>query len=338
MKNTHHRPIFSVVMPMYNVEKYVEQAIDSVLSQSYPDFELICVNDGCTDRTVDIVKEFDDARISLVSQDNMGLSAARNTGINNSKGKFVALLDSDDYWHPDKLLNHLLHLKKAPGVGVSYSASVFIDEDGEELGVSQNPKLKNVSSVDVFCRNPVGNGSAAVIRREVFDQVSEVSTLSGSERTCYFDESMRQSEDIDFWVRVALLTSWRFEGIRSGLTYYRVNTSGLSANLSNQYNAWKYSVNKNRNLNTDFFESWFSLASAYQKRYLARRAIQSRNSVCAIKLIFSGLLEDPRMLWHEPARTGVSLLCAFLSCLPEVCYNPIEKFGMFLNSKRLKII
>ena len=318
------KPVFSVVMPMYNVEKYIAKAIHSVLVQRYSNFELICVDDGCTDRSVEIVKQFDDPRIRIVQQKNRGLAAARNTGINQCRGLYIAFLDSDDLWHPEKLLRHFEHFRSNPNIGVSYSASEFINEAGEKMGIGQYPKLNNVTPVDIFCRNPIGNGSAAVFRHSVLLKVSQCQ----GDRVTYFDESMRQSEDVEFWLRVALTTPWQFAGLAQPLTLYRVNSSGLSANLERQLEAWEYAVKKNNTLNSVFFEQWYPLALAYQKRYLARRAVQSRNGKTAVKLIHSALKSDLRILWQEPKRTLITYLCSFLVLLPQAMYAPLEKMAM----------
>ncbi|WP_075187223.1 glycosyltransferase family 2 protein [Teredinibacter haidensis] len=325
------KPIFSVVMPLYNVEKYVATAIDSVLSQTYTQFELLCVDDGCTDSTLDIVNSYQDTRIKVVHQQNMGLAAARNTGINHAGGVYIALLDSDDAWAPNKLHRHLRHFRDNPRLGISYSASRFIDEEGNDMGIGQYPKLKDISAADIFCRNPIGNGSAAVIRHSVLTQISEIREHDGHYRTVYFDEAFRQSEDVEFWLRTALKTAWQFGGIGEALTLYRVNSGGLSANLDKQFEAWNKSVLKNQHLNPAFFKQWYSLAEAYQKRYLARRAIQSRNSIKALSLSFSALLSNWRIVKFEPARTLVTLGCSFLTLLPKAWYSAMETAAMTVS-------
>lgn len=321
-------PIFSVVIPVFNVEDYIRDCIESVLHQKFTSFEVVCVDDGSQDRSIDIVREFDDPRIRIIHQANRGLAGARNSGINASKGIFIAMLDADDAWHPDKLALHFRHLQKNPQVGVSYSASLFIDEVGKFLGIGQKPRLKDIDAVEILCRNPVGNGSAAVIRKSLLLEMGRTRESDDGIYSEYFDESMRQSEDVDFWIRVALKSRMRFEGIPETLTYYRVNASGLSANLRNQYQTWRYSAEKNRQLNEAFYEEWFSLASAYQKRYLARRAIQNGNSKDAITLIHSALAEDYRILVSEPLRTLVTLGCAWLSLLPSPVFSYLLNAGM----------
>ena len=335
MSYAYAKPVFSVVVPIYNVEKYVEECIQSVLDQTYSNFEIICVDDGSPDLSISLVQQFNDPRIRIVRQKNRGLAAARNTGINASRGLYIALLDSDDFWHPSKLAQHFKHLNSNPKLGVSYSASLFVDDHSKPLGLGQFPQLNNVTAADIFCRNPVGNGSAAVLRKSMLLNVARPAQGKGNQhRIEYFDETMRQSEDVEFWLRLALTTSYSFEGLGQPLTYYRVNASGLSANLDKQYQAWLYSVNRNRALNPEFYEKWFPLACAFQKLYLARRAIKSGQGSTALKLVHEALLRDVRILWREPAKTMITYGAAYLSLLPKNWFERIFHLGtQFLGQR-----
>lgn len=321
-------PVVSVVIPMYNVAKYIATSLQSVLQQTWQHFEVICVDDGGSDNTLDIVSTFDDPRIRVVSQRNRGLAGARNTGIAEARGHYVALLDADDYWAPDKLEQHVLHLNRNEKVGISYSASWFVDEDGQSMGIGQFPKLKDVDAKHIFCRNPIGNGSAPVIRRELLEEI-KISRWDGSQlRYFWFDERLRQSEDIEFWLRVALNTSWTFEGLAEPLTFYRVNAGGLSANLQKQFASWQFAVQQNTQGHEDFMQQWQSLAEAYQYRYLARRAVQSGNAKEAIRLSFKAISTDYRVVVEEPQRTFLTCGCALLSVLPQSFYSKLESWFM----------
>ena len=109
--------------------------------------------------------------------------------------------------------------------------------------------------------------------------------------------------------------------------------SGLSANLEKQYDAWLYSVEQQAKIDNIFVERWFSLASAYQKRYLARRAVQARNPKAALKLITQALITNPRILIEEPSRTLVTLVCSLFCMLPEGIYKSIENIGIRAQQK-----
>jgi glycosyltransferase involved in cell wall biosynthesis len=110
--------MFSIVIPLYNKEKYIKRAITSVLDQTIQDFEIIVVNDGSTDNSTNIVKSITDNRIKLINQENQGVSVARNTGIENTKNEYIAFLDADDKWEPYFLeeIRKLIEINKSAGL------------------------------------------------------------------------------------------------------------------------------------------------------------------------------------------------------------------------------
>ncbi|MDX2098790.1 MAG: glycosyltransferase family 2 protein, partial [Leptolyngbyaceae cyanobacterium bins.59] len=114
-------PKVSVVLPVYNVQSYIQQTVTSVLNQTYSDFELLIVDDGSTDRSIEFCRQCTDPRLRILSQQNRGLAGARNTGIRHATGEYIALLDGDDLWHPEKLERHVQHLDRTPRVGISFS-------------------------------------------------------------------------------------------------------------------------------------------------------------------------------------------------------------------------
>ena len=321
-------PIVSVVIPMFNVGQYIDQCIQSVLAQTFKNFEIICVDDGCTDDTLYKIARFSDPRIKLIQQSNRGLSGARNTGIIASRGMYVALLDAKGFWAKEKLALHINHLNTHPNVGVSYCPSLFVNEQGKLMGIGQYPKLIDISEKDIFCRNPVGNCSAPVIRRRLLKEVAFMSLKTG--RKCIFDEDLRQSEDIELWLRIALMGNWKFEGINTPLTFYRVNEGDLSANLSKQYSYWCLAMKNNQKSHPRFFKRYLPLARAYQLRYLARRAIRCGDAWQAIKLVHQALLAQPKIVIEEPASTFVTYGCALLSVLPHRLYRILENTAMRL--------
>jgi len=296
-------PLVSVIMPVYNVEKYVAKSIISVIKQTFIDFELIIVIDGSTDFSEQICRMFFDSRIRIVVQKNRGLAGARNTGIRESKGRYLAFIDSDDLWHPDKLSEHVTHLNNAPDVGISYCMSELIDDNDTSLGVIQSPKLYQISFEDVLCRNPIGNGSAPVIKRAVFEHIEFERYHKGVKEPCYFDESFRQSEDIECWLRMICSSTYKFEGIPKVLTLYRANSGGLSANLKQQYKSWNRVINKISKIAPKRMFAWESKARAYQLRYLARRAINNNNPSSARKLMTDSLQSDFSILVEEPVKS-----------------------------------
>ncbi|MFM6290641.1 MAG: glycosyltransferase family 2 protein [Microcystaceae cyanobacterium] len=330
-------PTISVVIPVYNVERYIRETLDSVFAQTLQDFEIIIVDDESPDRSIEICQSYQDPRIRIVHQKNRGLAGARNTGIRNSCGKYIALLDSDDLWLPEKLEYHLKHLESNPEVGVSFCRSAFIDDNSKPLDIYQMPKLTGIDAVHIFCRNPISNGSVPVFRREVLEAIKFEDNLQGQPEDNYFDEHFHQSEDIECWMRIALQTQWQIEGIPEALTLYRVNSTGLSAHVEAQLASWEMMVEKTRTYAPEFVSQWESLARAYQYRYLARRAIRNRDGQTAVQLINKSLQQNWHILTEETPRTLITITAAYIIYLiPQKLYLYLEKIAIQLISKSQK--
>jgi glycosyltransferase involved in cell wall biosynthesis len=317
---TQHTPTVSVIMPVYNVEAYVAASIKSVLDQTFRDFELIIVDDGGTDRSMTICRSFDDTRIRIISQLNRGLAGARNTGIAVARGRFIALLDSDDLFAPEKLALHVAHLDSSPDVGVSFSGAELISQTGQRLGVQQLPKLGRLTPKDVFCGRAILNGSIPVFRREMLEEGALPG--DGSDRHWYFDESLRRSEDVECWTRLALTSKFRFEALPGTLTLYRVNAGGLSADVVRQLDSWDQVCASIARLAPDFVAAHGKEARGRELRYLARRCVQMRDRGLGLTLALEAISHAPRLLWIEPAKTTSTLLsCLALRLLPQAAFN-----------------
>jgi glycosyltransferase involved in cell wall biosynthesis len=312
-------------MPVYQVEKFVAYSIKSVLDQSFTDFELIIVDDGGTDQSMDIVRSFTDPRIRIISQKNRGLAGARNTGIAASFGEFVALIDSDDLMRPEKLASHVTHLRARPEVGISYAGAYLIDETNARIGIRQQPKLGYVTAANVFCGQVIQNGSIPVFRRETLEEASF--TLPGDNRKYYFDERLRRSEDVEFWTRVALTTPWEFAGLPGALTEYRINNSGLSADVVRQLESWDQVRDSVAAYAPDFVARFGSTARARELRYLARRCFQMRDRGMGLPMAIQSIRTSPVLMVLEPFKTLTTLVaCTLLRVLPERQFAALLQF------------
>lgn len=331
--------LVSVVMPVYNVEAFVAEAIESVLAQSLPGFELLIINDCSPDHSLRICQQYNDPRIRIINHaSNRGLAGARNTGVEQAAGEFIAFIDSDDVWHPDKLLQHVEHLKQNPQLGLSFSRSEFMLADGSKTGYHQMPKLLDISPSEILCRNPVGNGSAPVVRRAVFVQIAYTDNLHIKSETFYFDARLRQSEDIECWLRIALKTEWKIEGLAQALTYYRLNEGGLSSSLFKQYESWESVIQSTRQYAPAFIAQVEKRARAFQLRYLARQAIRLRDGKMAVYFLHRALRTDAGILKQEPARTFATMTAAYLmSVMPRALYLGLETVGSGLVSRLQKL-
>lgn len=309
-------PKVSVIIPLYQSERYICETIRTVQAQTFTDFEIIVVDDGSSDRGPALAKGMGEPRLRVVHQENRGLAGARNGGIAHAQGEYFAFLDADDHWSPEKLQRHVDQLDSDPAIGVSFSASALMDDDAKDIGLVQRPIGTTFDVISVFCRNPVGNGSAPVIRRTTLEEIGFYD--EGLGRRCWFDESFRQSEDIECWTRIAATTDWKFGYVDAPLTRYRVNHQGLSANVDAQLATWRRFRRKVALYAPTVEERAGNIAEAYQLRYLARRAIRSSKFRQGLELVMAALKLEPRIILAEPMRTLSTLAAGVLGvALPQ---------------------
>ncbi|QFY63421.1 glycosyltransferase family 2 protein (plasmid) [Rhizobium grahamii] len=217
--STEH-PRLSIVIPAYNVADFIVPAVQSALDQTFRNLEVIVVDDGSTDATparlADLAAKRRDARLRIVRQDNGGLSAARNTGIREARGEYIGFLDGDDLWCEDKAAAHIALMDSDPAIGISFSASELLEEDGRRTGNVQSPDITKPSLHQMILRNHVGNGSTPVVRRTCFEVAGD------------FREDLRSCEDYEIWCRILWLTDATAVGLSAPLTFYRMRKSSLS--------------------------------------------------------------------------------------------------------------
>ncbi len=296
----------SIVVPAFNVSSTIARTLTSLLNQEFADFEIVIVDDGCIDDTLDVVAPFRaDPRVRVVAQPNRGLAGARNTGIASAKGDYIGFCDADDLWLPSKLGAHVAHLDANPHIGVSFSGSELIDENDVRLATKQTPQLTDITAADILRRNPIGNGSAPVIRRAVFDDIAFV-TSADTDRASFFDETFRQSEDIECWMRIALMTDWGFEGVAGHLTQYRICDGALSSATDRQLASWERMITKLEPMAPTFFATHAPAARAYQYRYLCRRAISNADAPAARSYLTASLRASVAPILHEPVKSIVT--------------------------------
>lgn len=326
-------PRVSVVIPLYNSARWIEGSVNSVLAQTFSDFELIVVDDGGTDDGAEIAVRSGDPRIRVVRQENRGLAGARNTGVRNARGAFVAFLDADDLWRPEKLARHMELLESDPEAGVTFSWSELIDVDGAPLGMIQKPRTNSITQALIFCRNPIGNGSAPVLRRAVLDRIEFRHPEHG--HTCWFDETFRQSEDIECWTRIALTVATGFACVQEPLTLYRISSGGLSADTGRQLETWLRFRDKMAKIDPGFVQAIGPLAKAYQLRYLARRSIYDGEARRALSLMTQALVSSPRILREEPGRTLATAAAAVAGvAMPRFLLERLRQFAAHILQRR----
>ena len=209
-------PKVSVVIPTCNRAAFLRAAIESVLSQTFQDFEIIVIDDASRDETPEMVRALGDGRIRYLRHESRkGQGATRNAGIREARGDYVALLDDDDEWLPEKLRRQVALLERAPAkLGLIYTGFFKVDASSKRVLSEVRPQQRG-EVFDALARgNWIGTCSTVLLRRICFD------------RAGYFDEDLASGADYDMWVRVA--RHFQVDCIEEPLVLYRVHAERIS--------------------------------------------------------------------------------------------------------------
>lgn len=217
---------FSVVIPLFNKENYILKTLDSVLKQQYNDFEIIVVNDGSSDNSLERVKSVKDPRLKVISQENQGVSVARNKGVFEAKGQFIALLDADDYWYPHHLNSLKQLIELFPNAGIYCDAYEIMMQNKTIRKANFNIDLGNKPQLigDYFessLINPIIWTSSAAFSKDKFQEIGP------------FDIKLRTAQDLDFFARAALKYSIAFHP-KVGMRYYKDSENNLAKSKYNE--------------------------------------------------------------------------------------------------------
>lgn len=216
-------PLVSVILPTYNRAATLRRAIDSVLGQSYANLELLIVDDGSTDDTPRLVETLCDPRLRYLPQENRGVAAARNLGLEQSKGRLIAFLDSDDAWMPEKLARQVAQMQAAPGrVGLLYTGLAVSHADGRVE--TWTPKARGHVLPEILKSNVLHFGTSSTMIR------AEAAEVVGG-----FDSTLPANEDHDYWARIARFYEFDFEPAPLTLYDHAGSTPGAEARRSVQF-------------------------------------------------------------------------------------------------------
>ncbi len=215
-------PYFSVIVPVYNKQRFVQRTIGSILSQTFTDFELIIIDDGSTDKSEKKILEFSDLRITYYKTDNRGVSSARNFGIEKAKSEFISFLDADDYWYPD-FLSEMKSMTEDHPQHKIFASAIEIEKNSKikpaEYSMLRHANVMPVNYFSGSMKESVITTQASVFHRSVFEEVGK------------FDETLYSGEDTDLWIRIGIkypiLFNWKV------LARYIRTARSLSSQISN---------------------------------------------------------------------------------------------------------
>lgn len=210
-----NQPLVSIIVPCYNMEHFIADTIMSVKRQTFSNWELLIVDDVSVDNTVPVIEKFcaDDNRIHLaVNEQHTGIAPSRNKAINMAKGRFLAFLDADDVWHPEKLERQLKFMQEQK-IGLSYSSYDLVDEIGKPLG--KVIKTAGTLTHQDYLRNTIIGCSTVMVDTQLVGQVTV--------------PDFRTSEDTATWLDI-MKKGFKAYAIEEPLTSYRIREKSASSN------------------------------------------------------------------------------------------------------------
>lgn len=212
-------PFFSVIIPLFNKEKFIEATLKSVLNQTFIDFEILIINDGSTDNSATIIEGFDDPRIRYFLKENAGVSSARNDGIEKAQSNYISFIDADDYWYPDFLEEMFKIIQNYPQQK-AFSAAIEIETSKKVIPASYSIVRTNdceiVNYFTASSKETVICTSCAVFHKSIFEETGN------------FDITVKSGQDTDLWIRIGMnypvVFSWKI------LARYIYDENSLSKN------------------------------------------------------------------------------------------------------------
>ena len=235
--NKKRKPPISVVMPAYNSEKYISEAIESILNQTYKNFEFIITNDGSTDKTLSIIKKYakQDKRIKIINNEkNLGISPSLNNGVKASKGKYIAIMNHDDISLTTRFEEQIKHMEKHPEIGILGTFIETFDERGNVF-IRKYPVKDSKIRKKIFFYSPLSHPST-IIRKEVFSEVG------------FYKERASPCEDVELYFRVG--ERYKLENLPKILLRYRIHKSTVTMRKTRlmekkaNWIRWKYRNSK----------------------------------------------------------------------------------------------
>ncbi|MGC1309934.1 MAG: glycosyltransferase family A protein [Phormidesmis sp.] len=284
------KALVSVIIPAYNAAQYIERALDSVIYQTYRHLEIWVVDDGSTDDTAAIAKHYAtlDSRITLIKQSNAGVAVARNVGIEQSTGEFIAPLDADDIWHPE----YIEHLVRAlhntdESVGMAYAWSADIDEQDYLTGGYRIAGYHGNVYPAMLHYSIMGNSSAAIIKRHCFKNTGGYSSEARA-------SGCQGCEDYDMHLRIT--EQYQVKVVPQILVGYRQSTNSLSCNVT--------AMSQCRSLSLQILQRSFPAIYSLVKRWsISTYQLQNARQCCRLgnysqarRLIFQALKNDAPMV------------------------------------------
>jgi glycosyltransferase involved in cell wall biosynthesis len=307
-------PMVSAIVCVYNGAEFLASTLDSALAQTYSAFELIVIDDGSTDGSMDLLSKYSDPRIRTIRQSNRGAAAALQAGIDIARGKYVALLDQDDIWEPDKLRCHVELFEQKPEIDLTFSWFRLIDGQGNDMGVHSSRYRGTISFPDLLCDFVIGASSNVVIRRSALSAV-------------HVDAGLPRVYDWDLFLRIALLVPNNVEAIPKDLMWYRRRDGQISSDVDALKQEWLQALAKLRDLIPDQVAPVEKLARSNMNRYFARLAYGGSCYAGGLQHLSEGFRDAPVPFLADSRNWLTAAACLAGLMLPRRLHRGLERLA-----------
>ncbi len=315
-------PVISVVIPVYNGEKTIGETVQSILNQTFTDFELLIINSDSTDRTLDVIGKFNDSRIKIFTYPKAIVAVNRNRGFQNSSGAFITFMDADDLWTTDKLEAQYKALGTSSNAAVVYSWTNCVDEQGNFLRQCSYVHWAGNVLPKLLVDDFIGSGSNIMVRRDAFEAVGG------------FDETLSNAEDTDLALRLSI--RYEFAVVPAAHVLYRISSGSKSSNILKMEEA------NLRVIDRAFKEAPESLhylkpyAIGNLYKYLLYKALDAppgqQKTLVTARFITQGIVTDPSLL-KTPVIYKAMLKLMIMTLLPPQQANTfLLKFPRLANT------
>lgn len=308
-------PLVSIVVCVFNGVEFLDEVVETVLAQSWTDWELIFVDDGSSDGSAQLIRRHSDPRIRLLAQPNRGASSALAVGIEAARGEFVALLDQDDIWEPAKLEAHLNRMRERPDLDLTFSWFVYVDERGKDLGIRSIRYRGAIDFTGLLADFVIGATSNVVVRKEAVCRVGGV------------DVTIPRLYDVDLFLRIALLRSGNIEAVPRDLMRYRRHGEQLSRDFQLLVNEWESFLAKMRRLAPKEVSRAEGTARCSINRYFARLAYEQRNYPEAVRFVGRGFRSSPLVFVLDVRNWLTAAACWSGALLPGSLHSRLERMA-----------
>lgn len=305
----------SVIVCSYNGARYLRQALQSALAQTYEDFELVLVDDGSTDESVAIAESFGDPRVRIVRQSNQGAASALTTGIRESSRAYIAFLDQDDRWAPEKLALHLARMEQKPDLGLTFSWFHYSGPDGRHLGIESIRYRGTVSFRGLMEDFVIGATSNAVARRTAIEKAGGI------------DPAFPRMHDLDLFLRIAALAPDNIEAIPADLMSYRRHDTQISRDFAEMEMEWERVMGKMSRLYPREAGPALGRARVNIRRYFAKLAYEQHSYGQALRYAGRGFAADPGAFCSDRRNWITAGACVCGVALPSPILRVAERLA-----------